>query len=554
MGSKVCAGCHRAIFDSYTQTGMGRSMSLASEPVNTGRVQSPVIVPGAASDTWLSVFLKDGSLFQSSYKKNLDETEQYRVTRRLEYAVGSGLNGTTYLTHEDGFLYEAPLSYFSKVNRWEKSPGYDKGYQGFNRPILAPCVSCHSGAPQTDVAANGRFATPPFRELAIGCENCHGPGQLHVAERSRNYSAPAGIDRTIVNPAKLSARLAENICMRCHQGGDTAVLQPGKEYSDFRPGTWLSETLAILKLPRKLQPPGLKPDTGAEVLEHFTGMNLSKCYRSSAGKLSCLTCHDPHASGAPGQVSVSYRSKCLQCHSQQDCQASLQARNSTKPADDCVGCHMPKRDLRQFSHSALTDHRIPRVPSQPYADQDFQQPTPDLPDLVFVNRPPDQVGSGLSDLVKMQAYGGLLADHPEYRPQYQEALGRLAAAGSKDSLVLSAIGRGELARNTAESDQAAVVYLRQSTAAGNTDPKTYAALAEALARRDQPSQAIDVLRRGLQLAPWDESLYKFLALRLIRLGRIAEARATVQSSVARFPEDEFMRNMLIKLESLPPMK
>ena len=37
--------------------------------------------------------------------------------------------------------------------------------------------------------------------------------------------------------------------MNCHQGGDTRILQPGKEYSDFRPGTPLCQTLAILRIP-----------------------------------------------------------------------------------------------------------------------------------------------------------------------------------------------------------------------------------------------------------------------------------------------------------------
>ena len=36
--------------------------------------------------------------------------------------------------------------------------------------------------------------------------------------------------------------------MNCHQGGNTRVLQPGKDYLDFRPGTPLYET-AIFKLP-----------------------------------------------------------------------------------------------------------------------------------------------------------------------------------------------------------------------------------------------------------------------------------------------------------------
>ncbi len=86
----------------------------------------------------------------------------------------------------------------------------------------------------------GEFLDPPFREIAIGCESCHGPGELHVKTSGKKSG-------TIVNPAKLPARLAENICINCHQTGDTRVLQPGKTYQDFRPGQWLIDTVAILQ-------------------------------------------------------------------------------------------------------------------------------------------------------------------------------------------------------------------------------------------------------------------------------------------------------------------
>ena len=81
-------------------------------------------------------------------------------------------------------------------------------------------------------------------ELAIGCENCHGPGQSHVA--AAQMGSPLG---SITNPAKLSSWLADNICMSCHQTGDARVLQSGKIYRDFRPGTELDDTLSIFLVP-----------------------------------------------------------------------------------------------------------------------------------------------------------------------------------------------------------------------------------------------------------------------------------------------------------------
>ena len=72
------------------------------------------------------------------------------------------------------------------------------------------------------------YEDPPFQELSVGCENCHGPGMLHVEQRHKAAPLEGSSDPSIVNPAKLSPRLANEVCMSCHEGGDDRVPQPGK--------------------------------------------------------------------------------------------------------------------------------------------------------------------------------------------------------------------------------------------------------------------------------------------------------------------------------------
>lgn len=85
-----------------------------------------------------------------------------------------------------------------------------------------------------------------------------------------------------MNPAKLGGWLADNICMNCHQGAATRVLQPSKEFSGFRPGRPLDETVAIFSPSLTAGATGVSP-----LLEHYTLMTLSKCYRSSNGTMHC---------------------------------------------------------------------------------------------------------------------------------------------------------------------------------------------------------------------------------------------------------------------------
>ena len=74
-------------------------------------------------------------------------------------------------------------------------------------------------------------------------------------------------DRSIVNPARLPPALADNICISCHQTGDVRVLKPGKQMSDFRPGTALDDTLTILMVPPRREAPPQQ-----DLLEHYYSM------------------------------------------------------------------------------------------------------------------------------------------------------------------------------------------------------------------------------------------------------------------------------------------
>ena len=53
-------------------------------------------------------------------------------------------------------------------------------------------------------------------EMAIGCERCHGPGELHVKERKAKLPIRGSLDDSIVNLRHLSRERQEDICAQCH--------------------------------------------------------------------------------------------------------------------------------------------------------------------------------------------------------------------------------------------------------------------------------------------------------------------------------------------------
>jgi hypothetical protein len=198
---------------------------------------------------FFEVSRKEGKLYQSQYAVDVDRKEVFRQTWPLAYVLGAGENGYGFVIHRDGHLFEAPLTYYTAPRTWGLSPGYELRNDGFARPVMAQCIGCHSGRPQPVRDRVGAYQDPPLAELAVGCENCHGPGERHVAERQAGRAPVGGVDANIVNPARLPGWLADNICMRCHQGGDVRVTQPGKQEQDFRPGMPLDNVIAIFKAP-----------------------------------------------------------------------------------------------------------------------------------------------------------------------------------------------------------------------------------------------------------------------------------------------------------------
>jgi hypothetical protein len=536
-GSAACAQCHRDIYKQFSQTDMGRSLSLVT-PALLKTIHASGPVPDKNSNAHIEVEVREGKLYQTEYEKGADGQEIYRDSHELEWIIGAGANGFGGLLKRDDYLFQAPLSFYSKTQSWALSPGYEFSNYGFNRPILPGCIFCHSGRPNAILEGNGRFEKPPFAELAIGCENCHGPGLSHVLAMQMGLQNDQGPDPTIVNPAHLSNVLADNICMSCHQTGDVRVLKPGKDFKDFRPGTPLDDTLSILMVPPKRESP-----PQSDLLEHYYSMTLSKCYRASGGKLGCINCHDPHVEPSREEAPVYFRAKCMTCHSEKSCTLALDVRQHQQPPDGCAGCHMRKRDVQEISHSSITNHRILSQPGEPFPEAAFQQTTGALPDLIHLNPPPGQKDTQPALLVLLQAYGELAQQHPEYLKRYFEVLDQLQRTDPDNPLVLAATGTRDLQAGKYED---AVTHLQRALEAGPAKTVVYTELADALAKLGRPAEAAVVLRKAVALDPFNSVIQKTLIVRLIELKEFAGARTALESYVERFPEDSFMREMLAR--------
>jgi hypothetical protein len=540
VGTKVCSACHQSISASYSKTAMGRSIVHGAD--SGLRLPVPFTLFDRDAGEYFSVSQNEGEYAQSQYAVDRDGKELFRQTWKLPFVIGSGENGFGFLLQREGYLFEAPLTYYTKTRAWSFSPGYERRNLAFTRPVIAECLGCHAGRPQPLYEKAGLYRDPPFAELAVGCENCHGPGELHVAERRAGRSA-GKVDTSIVNPAHLSGWLSDNICMRCHQAGDVRVETPGKHSDDFRPGTPLNRVMAIFKAP-------LKRDSPAQsvLLEHYFSMTLSRCFRASAGKLSCVSCHNPHSQPTAQEAPVYYRGRCLSCHQLTSCKLPVDDRNRTNPPDDCASCHMPKRTVTTITHAALTDHRVTTHPDEPYREEAFRVGTDAAPGLLLLTATPGAAKAApIPDMMLFQAYSSLLRDgHPEFRSAAGEALDRLARESPRDPRVLSALARRSL---TAGGTKDAIRYLAEAIKAGSTVAEDSLLLADLYIRHEQYNEAAAVLNRAEAENPYVREFPETLASMYVKGGEYRTALEVIRKALGLFPDDINLRMLQKQVQS-----
>ena len=510
VGSRACAGCHAEIFAKYQQTGMARSAG----PVGSAGFQES-FTHAEFTDPASGANYRISPSYQLNFARGGMEGE-----RLLSWFIGSGDVGRSYLFGADGFLFQAPVSYYSDAQKWDVSPGYQrKRTVELTRGVETACLQCHTSRMQT-VAGPGsgagaggqnRFAAVPFLEGGVSCERCHGGGRAHVLKMGAKVRTGGS---GMVNPAKLDAARRDSVCAQCHLTGASRVARAGN--SRYRAGDLLSDSVAVFVWAGA-------SGGQADATSHYEKLEQSKCKQASGDKLWCATCHDPHATVPAAQRAEHYRKACLSCHATKPCTGDA--------GPDCAGCHMPNRQTHSVDHLAYTDHSIARRPGAAPAASGERRLTS------FRNAPTSERDLALG-------YAVVAPTEASIRPRALDLLERAAAASPNDIPILAQLA--QFYDRLGREDDALALCERLL----KLDP-THTAAAVNLGiyrmKRGRPAEAIKLWEGALQRQPGLTGARMNLAVAYYRAGNAAAAESALRKALEYEPDLEAARRMLAEL-------
>jgi tetratricopeptide (TPR) repeat protein len=322
VGAARCAACHPKETRSHARTRHARTFHHGPGLLTLPLPDRPLADPDAPKVT--HAFEREGGRIHIKTKAG-----DHVFDTIVEFAFGVRDRYVTMIGRDDKNTYRAlRLSSYHTAEglAWGRTsgdvPDSDSVENVRGEPIgvrdgVVRCLYCH-------VTQSRDFRDPPpvtgvgpaATDAGIGCERCHGPGGNHLAAIKVDFP-----DRAIVNAGTASASAILMECADCHIVGIASEIRDAADD------------------PKYVRSPGVT-------------LAVSRCYTESEGKMSCLTCHDPHRDDV--EPASFFEARCLGCHSPK---TASQKSCRVNPTKDCLNCHMPKVPVAAL-HTTLTDHYI----------------------------------------------------------------------------------------------------------------------------------------------------------------------------------------------------
>lgn len=417
VGGQTCAECHQPEFKLWHGSHHDRAMEVATEETVLGDFNNTTFERLGVTTRF---FRRDGK-----YMVNTEGPDGQNHDYEIKYTFGIDPLQQYMVEFPKGRVQVLRVSWDTRNKRWFEvtppdapierlAPTDPLHWTGVAQNWNTTCAECHSTNLQKNYDLTTDTFHTTFTEIDVSCEECHGPGSVHVA-LARRWSPlwDRNVGYGLANLKSPDTRVQIEACAKCHSRRHMI-------HADFRPGRPLLDYYEPALLTA-----GLYHDNGQildEVYEYGSFLE-SKMY---ANHVRCTDCHNPHSL----QLKFTGNQLCTQCH--------IAAKYDTvahhhHPVDSagaqCVKCHMPMR-----TYMVIDDRR----------DHSFRIPRPDL--TVMLGTPntcndchtlPFETRQWAADTVR-KWYGDKRPDDPHWGPAIAAA-NRGEPAG--EHLLIDVLGR-----------------------------------------------------------------------------------------------------------------
>lgn len=523
VGIEACRSCHADIFETYIHTGMGSSFGHADTTKSIASITDESLLYDPHLDFYYQPFWQDDSLYLKEFRLKGSDTV-YQKLQKIDYVVGSGQHTNSHLFEVNGFLHQAPFTWYAQKAKLDLPPGFEEGNNTrFSRVIGLECTSCHNSMPLGFMKGSvNRYKKVPG---AIDCERCHGPGEAHVKRVTSGevVDTATETDFSIVNVGKLPYELQFEVCQRCHLQGNS-VLAEGKSFLDFRPGMALKEVMDIY-LPRYSN-----ADDEFIMASHVDRFRQSPCVIKGGQEFNCISCHNPHVTVRETRISK-FNSTCANCHKgTPNYECTAEEARLEQAGYNCVECHMPQSTSIDIPHVTVHDHKIDK-PHKIVDTTGFKE----FLGLVAVNNPAPSARSKavayLQQFERFEAKAYYL-DSAEFFLQklptgsaFHEWIHFYFLAGDMSQIIRRVNSLGV---------QQVINELGQQTY-DNRDGWTAYRIAEAFYAQRQVQEALKFYKRAVDLVPHAPDFRNKYSTTLATAGREPEAREELKEVLSQYP-------------------
>ena len=200
------------------------------------------------------------------------------------------------------------------------------------------CATCHEDIAKAFLKnRHSTLDTNKGRGWATrACEGCHGPGAKHAESVSAD---------DIRQPAKLSAKESEKVCLGCHLNQPTHMgrLTSGHArnavacvacHNVHATG---KESSAVMFSKAS----GVNQKCGSCHTDVWAAFQKPHHHKLPEGAMSCIDCHNPHGSNQPALLKTAFgpQAGCFRCHT--DKRGPFTFEHVVVRTEGCAACHEP---------------------------------------------------------------------------------------------------------------------------------------------------------------------------------------------------------------------